>query len=271
LCSPSAAPALGLYNEKFTLFDCFDAWGEFPGEEKYREGIEDALNRAGTKVDIILTTAPELQQKLSHLNQNTFLIRNGCDPDHYNNPGIIPSGGDRLYDPDDLPRPVIGYMGDIAPWLELDHIYNAAERHPDWSFVMLGTWKRDDKLPSSLPNILAPGRVNYDELPFYVRGFDVGTIPFALNELTRVVNPLKLYEYFSLGMPVVSTPIPEVARNEDLVYLAGTPDEFVMLLEVAVKEPADKEVRGKRIAVARENSWNSRAREIIKLISERKG
>ncbi len=63
-----------------------------------------------------------------------------------------------------------------------------------------------------LPNVKLLGRKPYASLPSYLRAFDVGIIPFKLNELTRNVNPIKLREYLSAGLPVVSTDMPEVAR-----------------------------------------------------------
>ena len=71
------------------------------------------------------------------------------------------------------------------------------------------------------------GRKSYAELPAYCRQFDVGLIPFKLNELTRAVNPIKLREYLAAGLPVISTPLPEVAIYEQMVNLADTPEEFV--------------------------------------------
>ena len=164
-------------------------------------------------------------------------------------------------------------MGDIAPWLDLESMIAVAERHPEWSIVMLGTWKREKSLIEDIPNIHAPGRIDYEELPHYARSFDVGTIPFELTDLTRVVNPLKLYEYFAMGIPVVATPIPEVARHEDYVYLASGPDEFVSLAEVATREPSDAPVRTRRRELARQNSWESRGlriKELLEMNLERK-
>ena len=264
--TPAGGPALGLYDEALSIFDCFDAWGEFPGEEKYRKSIVESLKKIATGVDIVFATSVELLERLKGFNKTAALMRNGCDPGHFRAGGLIPEKSNRLYDPDSLKRPVIGYMGDIAPWVNLDHLYTAAERHPEWTIVLLGTWKRDKPPPPKLSNVYAPGRVSYVELPYYVRGFDVGTIPFALNELTRVVNPLKLYEYFAIGLPVVATPIPEVAIHENLLYLAGTEDEFVMLLETAVREKPDSPVREKRKKVADENSWKSRVMDIMSVI-----
>ena len=262
--SPAGIGDVGEYNEIVSVFDCFDAFGEFPGEEKYREEIKAAMVELAGKVDLVVATNVELRERFSEYNINTAMVQNGCDADHYINGGTEPENC--IIDMDSLPRPIIGYMGDIAPWVELELLELAARRHPEWSVLLLGTWKRENEFPKDIPNIHAPGRVPYNELPYYARYFDVGTIPFELTELTRVVNPLKLYEYFALGIPIVATPLPDIARHEDLVYIAGSPDEFTALTEKALREKPDAPVREKRIEAAKRNSWKARGDEIVKLL-----
>ena len=188
-----------------------------------------------------------------------MMVQNGCDAEHFISGGHDPSPESRILDIESLPRPIVSYMGDVAPWVDIELFLKAARSHPEWSIVILGTWKRDKGEIQGLKNVHAPGSVPYDELPYYARRFDVGTIPFQLNELTRVVNPLKLYEYFSLGMPVVASDLPEVARFGDLVYIYRDLDQFVPMVEKALSEGANSPLRRRRIELAAKNSWRSRA------------
>jgi len=268
LFSPSALGSLGLYDEVLSVFDCFDAFGEFPGEERYREDVLAAMEEAARRSDLVLATSHELQARLSQYNPHTMMVQNGCDADHFISGGHDPGTEERVLDIDSIRRPIVGYMGDVAPWVDVHPLYVAAERHPEWSVVILGTWKRGRHKLHALPNVYAPGSVPYNELPFYARRFDVGTIPFELTDLTRVVNPLKLYEYFALGMPVVATDLPEVARHRDLVYIARTSDEFVALLEVGLREKPDSTMRSRRVELAKQNSWAYRAETIRAHIEE---
>ena len=80
------------------------------------------------------------------------------------------------------------------------------------------------------------GEQPYDVLPSYLHQFDVAIIPFKLTELTQNVNPVKLYEYLSAGVPVVASPMSELLGLGDLVYLAGDPSEFVGQVERALRE-----------------------------------
>ena len=56
----------------------------------------------------------------------------------------------------------------------------------------------------------ASGRTR--ELPPYVRGFDVGLVPYRLSEYTANVYPTKLNEYLAMGIPVVATDLTEIRR-----------------------------------------------------------
>ena len=83
-----------------------------------------------------------------------------------------------------------------------------------------------------------------------------GLIPFKINELTLATNPIKLYEYFSLGMPVVSSRLPEVEQFRELVYIAADSAGFAEAFRDALRED-DPERRRRRREVARVESWES--------------
>ncbi|MFH1676940.1 MAG: glycosyltransferase [bacterium] len=269
LFSPHGIGAMGRFGEILTIFDCFDAFGEFPGEERYKIEVKAAVREIAEKADIVFAASDELGENLKIFNDHTYILKNGCDAKHFLSGGTRPSASDervKLFD--SIKHPIIGYMGDIAPWVNLELLKNCAERHPEWSIVLIGTWKRDKADLEKYPNVYSLGKIPYEELPYYVGKFDIGTIPFELTNLTRVVNPLKLYEYFAFGLPVVSVPIPEVSIYEDLVYLAGSPDEFVALAEKGLKESPESEVKTKRVKIARENSWHTRGETVRDLLEK---
>ena len=79
--------------------------------------------------------------------------------------------------------------------------------------------------------------------------------------LTLATNPLKLYEYFACGHPVVSSPLPEVQEFDDLVYIATTAEKFVTQLEAAMEENNLSAAFGRRVVAERE-SWSARCTSI---------
>ena len=94
-----------------------------------------------------------------------------------------------------------------------------------------------------LPNVHLLGQKKHDELPAYCKGFDVGLIPYRIDERMKFVNPLKLREYLSAGLPVVSTAVPEVQRYAHLCHIGATNDDFVAACERALGEGRRKSAR----------------------------
>ncbi|MEZ4456889.1 MAG: glycosyltransferase [Gemmatimonadales bacterium] len=134
--------------------------------------------------------------------------------------------------PADLPaddRPILGFFGLLQSWVDLPLLRRLAERFPECHVVVIGRSMVDLGDLQGLPNLHLLGQKAYRDLPAYCRAFDVGLIPFVLNELTDAVNPIKLREYLSAGLPVVSTAMPEVVALGEVPGLAvvRTHDEFI--------------------------------------------
>jgi hypothetical protein len=109
------------------------------------------------------------------------------------------------------------------------------------------------------------GEVPFSDLSVILNTFDIGIIPFTITKLTLSTNPIKLYEYFGYGIPVVSSNLPEVAVFSDLVYIAESQDEFSMQLKAALAE-RDPDRQARRRAVALDQTWDRRAQTVIGLL-----
>jgi len=101
------------------------------------------------------------------------------------------------------------------------------------------------------------GEVPYSTLRYHFASIDVCVIPFRISPLTLATNPLKLYEYFACGHPVVSSPVPEVQEYGKLVYFASDPEEFIAQLEEAMEEDNPRAALERRLVAERE-SWTAR-------------
>jgi glycosyltransferase involved in cell wall biosynthesis len=184
--------------------------------------------------------------------EKSIVVRNGVNPADYSHLAPRERTG----------KPVIGYAGSLDFWFDVDAIRQAAERHPEWTFILIG---RVESEPihqlASLPNVSLVGEVVYSELPSRTSDFDVAVIPFLKMPLTLATNPLKLYEYFCLGVPVVSTRLPEIEPFSDLVNLYDDPGDFVRQLELAVAQD-DARLRARRRAAAESNGWRARCEQL---------
>jgi len=142
----------------------------------------------------------------------------------------------------------------------LDLLADVARQRPQWHIVLVGDSTVDLTAYRSLPNMHFLGRKPYADLPAYCRHFDVGLIPFKINELTKAVNPIKLREYLAAGLPVVSTPLPEAALLRELVHVADTPRVFCSAVVDSLQmERVHRQTLNKSVAA---DGWSSRLKLI---------
>ena len=144
--------------------------------------------------------------------------------------------------------------------LDLEIVDRMAQAQPEWQIVLVGpVVKIDPKHLPRRPNIHYFGQRTYEELPRYLAGWDVCLLPFARNDATRFISPTKTLEYMAAELPIVSTPITDVAEPYgDIVYLGGTPDEFLAACEAALaSSPQERAGRTEKMRkVLASTSWD---------------
>ena len=165
-------------------------------------------------------------------------------------------------------KPIAGYYGALADWFDYEMLEEVARLRPDWNFLLIGPEYDDSLSRTSLtqrPNVAWIGPRPYAALPGYLRAFDVATIPFRLNPITMATSPLKLYEYFAGGKPVITTPMPECTAHPE-VTAVNNAAEFAKALDPVRKQGRDPQFRRRLRAVAAANSWTERVRTVEKLV-----
>jgi glycosyltransferase involved in cell wall biosynthesis len=231
--TPDIAYVLGRFNEEKVVYYCVDDHAAFTGYDKAQvlRDEEDLCRRS----DLVVTTSMALQESKSPWNSNTILVPHGVEFTHFNR--AVTEDLSCPSELEDIPRPRLGFFGLIRDWVDVDLLAQVADKRSDWHFVLIGDADTSVDLSRyrSMPNMHFLGRKPYAELPAFCQHIDVGLIPFKVNELTYSVNPIKLREYLSAGLPVVSTPMPEVQLYDLLVEIATTTDEFVRSIETCLK------------------------------------
>jgi len=164
-----------------------------------------------------------------------------------------------------LKKPVVGFFGLISEWIDLELIVFSAKKLPDFTFLIIGKPSVNTSIFNQAPNIKFIGEISFNELPNFASVFDVGIIPFKINELTIACNPLKLLEYLSLGIPVVSVNLPEVNKFKSCVDIANNYEDFVSQIKMAVQKDTEQK-RKERLSVAEKYSWESITQNICEKI-----
>ena len=266
--SPDAGRIVGKFGESFSLYYCADDWAASDQWWNRAEDIRNRENELGAKVDMIVGTSTKIVRRWNENHCHTMFVSNGADVGSFKQ-----AREDGLKIPDDLrkiPSPRIGYIGFVDGRFDARLYESAATAHPEWSFVIVGPLserKIDLSRLRQMPNVHFLGGRTRAELPGYLKGFDVCTIPYVRNELSDSIFPLKLFEYLAAGRPVVATGLPELRPFADHLRIAETPDQFRRALELSLTDPLE--------AVTEEfleaNSWDVKAEHLWNTILSRLG
>jgi hypothetical protein len=252
--SPVMESVLGELGESSSHYFCLDDYTLFEGAFKTLGKYEQNLLQ---KVNSVFCVSDSLLKTRVPVSGNIFFLPQGVDTDHFKFcPEKVSSG-----------KPTIGFFGLISGWIDLSLIVKAAITYPEYDFIIIGPSTQNVEEFSKYTNVRITGPIPYNELPGRAANFSVGLIPFRLNELTIAANPLKLLEYLSLGMPVVSTDLPEIKKFNDYVYICQNNEQFVSLIKTALENDNAGE-RIKRRQMAEKYSWKSIAEDILNKIKE---
>jgi glycosyltransferase involved in cell wall biosynthesis len=251
---PSAVDFVKSVDAAPKIYYCVDDWPHYPGlnSSDWRQMEEDLLEHT----DAIVATSSDLVKK-GRPDRATLYLPQGVDFDHFRRGADCREPIAAL---EEIPRPIVGFFGLVSSWVDLQLLSRLSEHFPNVSFVIIGRSELDLSLLRKKPNVYCLGAVAYADLPQYARYFDVGLIPFVIDRLTRAVNPLKLYEYFALGLPVLATRLPELERIEGPIELASTPNEFCEKLRVLMARRSLAREQ-EAISIASVNTWRRRAEQ----------
>ncbi len=252
--NPPAALIAGALGEDKLIYYCVDEHLAFTGVAA--DSLARMEERLCRMADLVIVTAERLYESKARFNAHTRLIRHGVDFQHFCR--ALEQSTEIPEEIAGLPRPVIGFHGLIADWVDVELLAHIAGNFSEGSLALVGKTTTDVSRLERLPNVHLLGRKPYADLPAYCKGFDVALNPFRINELTLNSNPLKVREYLAAGLPVVSTPVPEVIRLKHC-RIADGPDEFAREIRQALDDPGPSLARSE---LMRAESWEAKVDEL---------
>lgn len=260
---PNTADYIGTLGEQLAVYYCVDEWSMFSYLDKAQ--TQAAERKLLERVDAVFAINHALADSKRATNRATYVSPHGVDHALFSraldDTTVVPA------DIASLPHPRIGFYGTLQDWVDFELIAHVARQRPSWQIVLIGQQLADVSALRELPNVHLIGQRKHHELPAYCKGFDVGIIPYKIDERMTFVNPLKMREYLSAGLPVVSTPVPEVKRYAQLCAIAGTPDEFIAAIERSLKETGPA-ARGARSTAMKNETWAARVADVTRTVDQ---
>lgn len=248
----------------FLLYDCVDYYAGFPRYQtkEAKEKILSIEKNLAQNADLVFATAPGLVDRLKKYNSKTYYTPNVGDFELFHNcketyKNHLP---DKLKN---ISRPIIGYIGALDSYkFDYKLLKEAALKHPDYSFVIIGGSGLKDTEGSleeldlqNISNIHFIGTVPFVETPKYMAHFDVDLIPYVLNDYTvGGCFPVKFFNSMAAGIPSVVTDMPVFTLYRDITYISKTYDEFINNIQKALEENNEKRIN-ERVAIAKQNTW----------------
>lgn len=265
LPTPLAQSLVEYFNPSLAIYYCAnDMSGGSAGAGRLKRHEDTFLS----KVDAVFCISHTLLEYAGQLNGHTFLLPAGVDYEKFE----AARENDEV--PSDLAAihgPVIGYVGAISGVFDQTLLLYAAHALPEASFVLIGPEVTDVSLLKACPNIRFLGKRQHNDIPRYVKGFDVALIPYVKSAFTDAVYSCKLNEYMAMGVPVIATDLRElrfyVEHHGNVLEIARTKDEFVERIRHALVAGNDTS-RAARIAAAQQNSWGQRFADISEVINQ---
>jgi len=244
--------------ERFFGITYYDYIDDF---EEWRKGEDVCLRES----DIVGASAKILVKKaLVHRSQVEY-IGNGCDFEHFR------QAENRLPCPelDNITEPIIGYFGALAQWWDFDISSAIANNFGFAKFVIIGNlysgvFQMPKRTRDNNNNVIYLGEKDYQDLPNYLSRFDVCIIPFnAKSDIIKATNPIKVWEYFASGKPVVITDMPEISNMPGLSVGEDKNDFIKKLCEaVRISRAGGDGLGSIRQEVARKEDWEHKAEQI---------
>ncbi|MFN0193267.1 MAG: glycosyltransferase [Aestuariivirga sp.] len=253
-----------------TVYDCMDELSAFRGAPANLSCLEHKLMQ---EAGLMFAGGRSLFEAKMNQHDNVHCFPSSIDAAHF---GKARAGA--LADPADqqeIPHPRVGFFGVIDERLDADLLRQAAAARTDLQFIMLGPVVKIE--PASLPrlsNIHWLGQKAYADLPAYLAHWDLGFMPFAINEATRFISPTKTPEFLSAGLPVVSTPVRDVVAEygeAKLVAIASSASDLTAEIDKLLamdREPWLERVDEKLKSMSWAATWSAMNALIAKALRQ---
>ncbi len=255
------------------VYDCVDEHRAFPDADyDFANQVEQKLSQNS---DIVFFTAKKLMRKPEMIGlRNTYYIPNGVEYEKFISPCITPTEFSQVK----TNSIIFGYTGAITEWVDFEMMEEILNMDENYAVCLIGgfLYKNEEKhFKNKISKIsqkyrnrfLFLGVKPYEELPPYIKSFDICLIPFKLREVTQSALPIKTFEYLAAGKGVISTRWKEMEQFSDIISLVSNKKELKTAVAHEVALINNEEIRKKRMDFAKNYDWNKIVKNSVEIIS----
>ncbi len=254
------------FEPQFVVCDVIDdhrAWydKDDPYVERLTQNYRDIIRLS----DLVIVNCEKLRESMLNFADEVCLIPNACE---------IPIDEEfKCKKPEEFKKikgHIIGYVGNLSSRIDIDLLKYVVTNRPDWNLILIGSahLSKDIVKLTAYDNVYFLGVKPYHKVRKYISSFDVAIIPHLKNKLTRSMNPLKLFVYCSMNVPVVSTEIDGIDELREAIYVARDKKDFIEKIEVALKTGRTGSFGKEYRDLLRKNSWPCRVDRILSLVEK---
>lgn len=242
--------------------DIIDDQRQWDVKPQYLERLSENYQQILQNADLVFTNCDPVKQSFVGLNSQIEIVPNGSeifDQDHHwSKPEVL----------NNLSGPIIGYVGNLSDRIDIELFKYIATNNPDWNIVIIGSAHGSAQIFELVKyeNIHLLGVKPYQEAIQYIKNFDVGIIPHINNKLTKNMNPLKLYVYFAIGIPIVATSIPNIDEFRESIYIADNKEKFEQGIKQFLQEGSPNLSITQREKLLSTIDWKNRVENILSKI-----
>ena len=238
------------------------------------------IHRSIEASDLIAGTTPLLFEKYGVPEEKRLSLPNGIPEDFLNTIHSDEVIDSRKYQDEFL----MAYVGVLREWVDFQPVLEAMVRiggDRKIRLLIIGSEGNPQRLIDQaksmgiLPSISMIGTVPHREILKYLVACDCGIIPFSESETSKYALPLKLFEYFSAGLPVISTRIKAIEdefQEEILVYKDSEDLAEILSNLMNHRLPMGAVIRERRMKILKNYTWDAiftRLDDAIEMASKR--
>ncbi|MEW5801272.1 MAG: glycosyltransferase [bacterium] len=260
---PAAEPLVGRLGEQRSVYYCTDNWRLFAYLKDQHIKISALEEKLLKKVDVVFASSRFLCHEKKKINARTHLVTHGVNDIFLKYMESSPAPSDLQ----GIRHPVLGFYGWLRDTIDQRLLFELAQVYQDCSVVLIGKTSGNFERLRALSNIHFLGQKPYTELPRYAARFDVALIPYRMSpELMRATNPIKLKEYLALGLPLVTTDLPEAHPYEKACWIAKNNRDFILSVEKALgPEGKRRGALGKSMVM--NETWEDKVEAISRIMA----